>query len=165
MEYQYIDCLQHIPSLNQHVRRRIRTDHWKDIVQDTLLYLHLKFDDIEITNIKGLMINTANFFIQKHYTRMKNNRVVGCNNIEEVVANRRINMKANIRIGKYNSCLIDDNLFKNLNSVSRSLFIPFQMQLNGYSIEEIGDKLDVNENTVKTRIRRCKHALKDNLTL
>lgn len=160
MQYQYNDCLEHIPALKTYVQTKIKTHHWKDVVQDTLVYLFLKFDTIEVTNIKGLLINTSNFFIQKHYTAIKKDT-----KIENIKNTLSLNISPDVKIGKYNSYLIDDSLFNSINTVSKSLLIPFQLQLNGYSIQEISDKLNTKENTIKTRIRRCKGILKDTVEL
>jgi DNA-directed RNA polymerase specialized sigma24 family protein len=67
------------------------------------------------------------------------------------------------KIGDWNSYRVDDNLFANLRRVSKTLLEPFEMQLNDRTIKEIAHDLDLNENTVKTRIKRCKEALRENL--
>lgn len=162
MEISYDNCLQYIPDLKRYVKSIINTSESDDIVQDTLLYLYLKFDDINVTNVKGLLINTSKFFIKKHLSL--NAKLNTCEISDNDINIFHIN-NANIRIGKYNSILIDDTLFTNINRVSKSLFIPFQMQVNGYSIQDIVNELKENENTIKTRIRRCKLILKDNLEI
>jgi DNA-directed RNA polymerase specialized sigma24 family protein len=68
-----------------------------------------------------------------------------------------------MRIKDYNSYEISDELYDNLNKVSETLFIPFNMQLNGLSIKEISVLLKINENTIKTRINRCKNFLKNGI--
>lgn len=158
MQRRYEDCLEFIPELKRYVKKQVGGCEWEDVVQDTLLYLYLKFDDIEVTNIKGLLINTSIFFIKKHLTNCNKINTCDIDNIKQYNFNN-----ANIKIGQYNSILIDDLLFKSINNVSKSLFIPFQMQLNGYSMQDIAKELKTNENTVKTRIRRCKTVLKDNI--
>jgi hypothetical protein len=161
MESNYTDCLQYIPDLKKYVKKCVGGSEWEDVVQDTLLYLFLKYDNINVTNVKGLLINTSLFFIKKHLSY--NSKVNTCEiNDTNIIIDYN---NANIKIGKYNSILIDDTLFNNINRVSKSLFIPFQMQLNGKSIESIAKVLKINENTIKTRIRRCKSVLRENIIL
>jgi len=158
--HSYNDCLQYIPDLKKYVKSKVLTDIWKDVVQDTLIYLHFKFDTLQITDLKGLMINTSNFFIQKYYKKIKNNKI---DYIEKIETNISANFKCNFDIDNYNSYYIDDQLLKNIKNTSKTLFIPFEMQLNGLSIKDIAEELKCNENTVKTRISRCKEKLKTGL--
>lgn len=161
--HSYNDCLQYIPDLKKYVKSKVTTDIWKDIVQDTLLYLHFKFDTLQITDLKGLILNTANFFIQKYYTFKLKDKLMVVEKLENIESHKTVTINCDLKIGKYNSFFIDDNLLKNLDIVSETLFTPFQMQLNGFSIKDIAEELKCNENTVKTRISRCKEKLKTGL--
>ncbi len=163
MTYTYNDCLQFIPDLNSYTQKKINNDWWQDVVQDTLIYLYLKFDNLIITNPKGIVINTATFFIKKYYSDTSNNKLLFSADIEKDFFNIKSKDNHSIKIGQYNSFLIDDQLACNLNSISKTLFTPFKLQLNGLSIKEISEALGSNENTIKTRIRRCKEELKRNV--
>lgn len=156
----YNECLQYIPDLKRYVKSKVPTDNWQDIVQDTLLYLYFKFDTLEVTDLKGLIINTANFFVKKYYTKQLKNKLVVCEKIDEIKSHTSINIACNLKIGKYNSFYIEDELLLNIEKIPDSLFVPFQMQLNGFSIKDIAEELKCNENTIKTRISRCKEKLK-----
>lgn len=83
--------------------------------------------------------------------------------VNELTTNVSIVQKHSFLAYEYNTDLIDDNLFKNIQSVSKLIFAPFKMQLDDMSIKEIAQELNINENTVKTRIMRCKTYLKQGL--
>lgn len=159
MVYTYNDFLPYIPELKKYVKSKVKTDWWKDVVQETLLYLHMKFDKLIITNIKGLIFNTANFFINKHFGASKieyrdTNDMKFMYNVTE-------NSNPVFKLGDWNSYKINDKLFYNLSCISKTLFEPFEMQMNDKSVKEIALELNLNENTVKTRIKRCKDFLKN----
>lgn len=158
MIYTYNDFLQFIPDLTKYVQSKIKTDWWKDVVQDTLIYLFMKFEKLIITDLKGLMINTAKFFINKHYRESKLEYI-------DIVTSKymySITDSSNpvFKIGQWNSNEIDDRLYSNIRRVSKALLIPFEMQLDNKSVREISINMGLNENTVKTRIMRCKQFLK-----
>lgn len=158
MTYTYSDFYPYIPDLKNFIRSKIKTDQWKDVLQDTLLYLFVKFDKLIITNLKGLLLNTARFFINQYFkgTKMKFDDIDLCYNVSD-------NTKPIFVIDHWNVNEIDDKLLRNLRTINKQLYVPFDMQLNGKSIKEISDKLSINENTVKTRIKRAKEYLKQNL--
>lgn len=158
MNYTYNDILQYVPDLKKYIKSKIKTDWWKDIVQETLLYLYIKFKTIIITDLKGLLINTGRMFMNKHITM--NTRLVFSNTLESAHISTQ---RHNFDISGYNSSIIDDKLFNNIKTVSKLIFAPFSMQLDDMSIKEIAQQLNINENTVKTRIKRCKEHLKQGL--
>ena len=159
MRYTYNDILAYVPDLKKYIKSKIKTDWWKDIVQEVLLYLYIKFKSIIITDLKGLIINTARMFINKHLTK-NCSRLIFSDDITYTAVTLQ---KHNFVAYEYNTDLIDDNLFKNIQSVSKLIFAPFKMQLDDMSIKEIAQELNINENTVKTRIMRCKTYLKQGL--
>lgn len=158
MIYTYNDFLQYLPDLKKYVRSKIKTDWWEDVVQDTMIYLHLKFEKLIITDLRGLIFNTANFFINKHFrvSRIDYTDVVETKYM--YAASEATNPV--FKIGNWNGNDIDDKLYSNLRRVSKTLFTPFEMQLNDKTVKEIATELELNENTVKTRIKRCKEFLK-----
>lgn len=122
-----------------------------DILQDTLLYLYLNYKNIHITNPKGLLFNTCKFFINKYQTFII---------YEDYKTNMYVTMSCSINVNyTYNSFNIDDKLLNIITNINKDLFIPFKMQLETYSIKEIANILNIPENTVKTRIFRCKKEL------
>lgn len=158
MTYTYSDFYPYIPDLKNYIRSKIKTDHWKDVLQDTMLYLFMKFDSLIITNLKGLLLNAARFFVNQYYrgTKIKFDDIDLCYNISD--RDRHV-----FKIDHWNANEIDDILLRNLRTIKKNLYEPFDMQLNGKTIKEISDKLNINENTVKTRIKRAKEYLKQNL--
>lgn len=141
-----------IPDLNRYVRFRLNDKMWvEDVVQETLLYLLLKIDDIEVTNIKGLVLNTANFFISKYRDKKIYN-----NDIPE----SPIKFNGNVIINKINTYNIEDKLFNNLLSVNATHLEKLLLQIHGYSIKEISEIYNTNNNTTKTHIKRCKDYLR-----
>lgn len=158
MTYTYSDFYPHIPDLKNFIRSKIKTDHWKDVLQDTLLYLFVKFDKLIITNLKGLLLNTARFFINQYFKgiKMKFDDIDLCYNITDTTNPVFV-------IDHWNVNEIDDKLLRNLRTINKKLYEPFDMQLNGKTVKEISQKLNINENTVKTRIKRAKEYLKQNL--
>jgi len=161
MIYTYDDFLQYLPDLKKYVRSKIKTDIWKDVVQDTLFYLYIKFDKLIITDLKGLIINTARFFVNKHFRASK----IEYSDVLETKYMFSVTDTMNpvFKIGSWNGNDIDDKLYSNLRRVSKTLFEPFEMQMNNKSVKEISEELELNENTVKTRIKRCKEFLKEGL--
>lgn len=161
MVYSYNDFLQYTPDLKKYVRSKVKTDWWKDVVQDTLIYLFVKFDKLIITDLKGLIINTARFFINKHF---KQSRIEYSDILEtKYMFSIHDSIRPVFRIGEWNGNQIDDALYKNLRTVSKTLFAPFEMQMNDKTVREIAEEMDLNENTVKTRIKRCKEYLKNGI--
>lgn len=150
------DLLVYIPDLKKYVKTKVKTNEWEDVVQDTLAYLFIKLDTITISNLLGLVINTSDFFIKEYYKKV--NKLIYIENYDN--CNLYVEPKYKIFVSGYDSALISDKLYKNINSVPDALYIPFQMQLNDISIHEIASELGLNENTVKTRIRRCKEYLR-----
>jgi DNA-directed RNA polymerase specialized sigma24 family protein len=158
MKYTYNDILTYLPDLKKYVKSKVKTDWWKDVVQEVLLYLYIKFKSIIITDLKGLIINTAKMFINKHIST--NTRLVFVN---ELTTDNSMVQNHSFILSGYNVDIIDDNLFKNIQNVSKLIFAPFKMQLDDMRIKEIAQELNINENTVKTRIMRCKTYLKQGL--
>lgn len=158
MTYKYSDFLEYIPDLKGYIKSKIKTDHWKDVLQDTMLYLFLKFDQLIITNLKGLLFNTANFFINKHFngSKIKFDDINLCYNISD-------RMNPVFQIGNWNGNEINDRLLYNLKTINKTLYEPFEMQMNNKTIHEIAVNLGLNENTVKTRIKRAKEYLKQDI--
>lgn len=146
------EIIKYIPHLKRYVKSKVKTVYWEDVVQETLLYLLLKIDNIEITNTKGLLFNTANFFISKS----RNNReTVPLNNNDKIT-----NFNGSVIKNKYNTYILDDKIFCKLLKVDKKHLKKFVLQINGYSIKEISVMCNCNENTVKTHIKRCKDYLK-----
>ena len=155
MTHTHEELVGYIPDLRRYVKSRIHTDWWEDVVQDTLLYLFLKFDTLLITDMKGLMINTSQFFINKHHTSQKKYTFV-------VINADQFTVDPNVKyaVGEYNGVKMSDELYNSIHKVSKTLFVPFSMQVDGLSIRNIAKDLGLNENTVKTRIKRCKEYLR-----
>jgi len=161
MVYTYNDFLKFIPDLTKYVQSKVKTDWWKDIIQDTLIYLHIKFDKLIITDLKGLMFNTANFFINKHFreSKLQYTDIITTKYMYSVTDT----LNPVFKLGEWNSNNIDDKLYANIRRVSKTLLIPFEMQMNNKTVKEISVYMNLNENTVKTRIKRCKEFLKTGL--
>lgn len=161
MIHKYSDFYQYIPDLKRYVKSKIKTDISNDIIQDTMLYLFIKFDKLIITDLKGLMFNTSNFFINKHFS--KRNKIEYTDNILKYMYNITETQNPTFKIGIWNSNEIDDKLYKNLRKVSKKLLIPFEMNINNdNSIKEIAKELNLTENAVNMRILRCKKYLQEN---
>ena len=146
MTYTYNDIILHIPDLKKYVKSKIKTDWWKDVVQDVLVYLYIKFKSSIITNLKGFILNTAKMFINKYFLR-NDKKLIYSN---EILSNDTSNQIHVFMRSEYNTNYIDDTLYNNIKSVSKLIFAPFKMQLDDMSIKEIAQELDINENTVKT---------------
>ena len=161
MIYTYNDFLKYVPELKKYVKSKIKTEWWEDVVQDTLVYLFIKFDKLIITDLKGLIFNTANFFISKHF---KVSKLDYTDTVEtKYMYSMTDNINPTFKIGNWNGNNINDQLYSNLRRVSKKLLDPFEMQMNDKSIKEIAIGLELNENTVKTRIKRCKEFLKQGI--
>lgn len=146
------DIIKHIPDLKRYVHSKIQSNFWADdIIQETLLYLLLKIDNIKVTNLKGLVLNTANFFISKYRNKRHYN-----NEIPDKI----IEFKGEINLNDFNTYILDDTIYNKLLTVNKEYFNKFILQIHGYSIKEIAIMNNMNENTVKTQIKRCKDYLK-----
>ncbi len=156
MTFTNADLLLHIPDLKKYVKKKVKTDEWKDVVQDTLSYLVIKLEYLKVTNLLGLIINTSDFFIKEYYKKL--NKLLYIENYD--CYNLCVEPNHRILISGLDSTLINDRIYNNINSVSESLYVPFMMQLKDISLTEIAFELKLNVNTVKTRIRRCKEYLR-----
>lgn len=146
------NIIQYIPDLKRYVYSKIRSTFWADdIIQETLLYLLLKIDNIKITNLKGLIINTSNFFISKYRSMVLHNNII---------PERHVEFNCEININDFNTYVLDDKIYNRLLTVNKTYFNKFILQIHGYSIKEIAKMNNMNENTVKTQIKRCKEYLK-----
>lgn len=145
------NIIKYIPDLKRYVNSKIDNCWAEDVVQETLLYLLLKIDNIKVTNLLGLMLNTANFFISKHHSMKKFD-----NNIPEISTK----FICDIRINELNVYILDDKNYNKLLTVNQDHFNKLVLQISGYSIKEISEMYNTNENTIKTHIKRCKDYLK-----
>lgn len=134
------EILKYKQDLINYVRSKIHNDDWQDVVQDTLMYLCIKVDDIKITNTKGLIINTGRFFVNNYFKPTK--PTVNITEKETVDISYIINHFGNI---------------------DKTQLKPFLMSVYGYKIKDIAKILKVNENTIKTRIRACRNKLRNEL--
>lgn len=148
------EIIKYLPDLTKYVKSKINL-YWEDVVQETLLYLLSSINNINVTNIKGLIFNTANFFIKKFYTKNTNISFVNYDSIK----NLTINFECNIYKNKLNTYLIDDNQYNKLLNINKTYLKKLILFINGYSLNEIADITNININTVKTHIYKCKKIL------
>jgi DNA-directed RNA polymerase specialized sigma24 family protein len=146
----------YLNDLKFYLKRKIKSDWWEDVYQETLCYIYSNKNPIVLSNPKGYLLNTANFFINKHYDYNKKWQTEGVDNIKARVTN---NVMFNTSTG-FNGFLIDDKLFNKLQTIPSDLYTPLRMQIEEQSIKNIAESLGLNENTVKTRIKRAKEYLK-----
>lgn len=125
-----------------------------DIYQEIMIMLFLK-EEIIINFPKTYLANLTNWFIIKH---KKNNNIELNDNIH---INPSINFNSKDGWNIYD---IDDNLLERLESIPKELYKPLSMQIfDNLSVKEICNELKINENTIKTRIRRAKIYLRANI--
>lgn len=159
--YTYLDLLTYVPDLTRYIKSKIKTIDWEDVLQETLLYLLIKFDDIVITNLKGLVINTGKNFVNKYFYKKSFEFLEELNEVNTKDAASY--QKHDFFSSGFDTEKIGDTLLRNIKNAPESLLAPFRMQLEDYSIKEIALELNLNENTVKTRLNRCKTFLKQNI--
>ena len=147
-----------LKELKKYVRTKVNTEWVEDIIHDTLLYIFLKWDELNITNLKGFLFNTSNFFIKKLYVNQKRYSSATLDDI---------NITTYTNVQEYGNDVteftVSDKLYYNLRTVSTNLLIPFQMQMEDKTIKEIAKDMNLSENIIKTRISRCKTYLKQGL--
>ena len=157
-EYVFDDVIPHLKELKIYIRTKVNTEWVEDIIHDTMLYLFLKWDQLIITNLKGFLFNTSNFFIKKWYFNQKRYCSVTLDDV---------NTTTYTFIQEYGNnapeFTVSDKLYYNLRTVSTNLLVPFQMQMEDKSIKEIAKDMELSENVIKTRISRCKTYLKQGL--
>lgn len=147
----------YLPDLKKFLQHKIKSDWWEDVYQETLCYIYSNQNKVIISNHKGYLLNTARFFINKHFDYNNKWKTDGVENIKENVC---CNVMFDTSTG-FNGFLIDDNLFIKLKSIPSDLYTPLKMQFEeNQSIKNIAEALGLNENTVKTRIKRAKEYLK-----
>jgi DNA-directed RNA polymerase specialized sigma24 family protein len=146
----------YLQDLKFYLKRKIKSDWWEDVYQETLCYIYSNKRPIILSNPKGYLINTANFFINKHYDYINKWQTEG---VEKVNIKISSNVMFDTSTG-FNGFLIDDKLFNKLQTIPGDLYTPLRMQMEEQSIKNIADELGLNENTVKTRIKRAKEYLK-----
>jgi hypothetical protein len=71
MKYKFSEVLKNKDIMIRYIKSYIKCDDWKDVYQEAMLYMYIKFDTIVITNIKGLCLNTCKFFIKKYFTNQR----------------------------------------------------------------------------------------------
>lgn len=142
--------------LKHYLKHKIKSDWWEDVYQETLCYICSNEQKIIISNPKGFLLNTANFFINKHYDY---NKKWQKDNVENISAKVTTNVMFNTSTG-FNGFLIDDKMLIKLQTIPNDLYEPLKMQLEEFSIKDIAKELNLNENTVKTKIKRAKEFLK-----
>lgn len=131
----------------------------KDIIQDTYieLYKKLKKKDINTDNEKGYIVGIAKNIIKRHYKekRKKYNEI----SIDE---NERIPENEDIELNFVNEENVKEiwNFIKTKDLLTSKIFYLYFVL--GYTIKEVSRELEINENTVKTRIYRTIKEIKLN---
>ena len=115
-----------------------------DILQDAILYCLCNANKYTITNDKGFLLNSCNFFIKKYYNSIKTYDYL--TDIEDQPA----------------SLEYDDLILRTIQSISKKELQPYFLQLEGYSIRDIAQVYNLPINSIKTKIRRCKIKLYNN---
>lgn len=137
---------QHLDNVKKYINSCVKNNQDReDILQDTLLYVLTNQHKYKITNYKGFILNSAKFFIYKYYNKKIN-----------------IDFTSDIK-DEASDEIIEDHLIESINCISKLLIRPFLLQLEGESIDNISVILKTNPNTIKTRIKRCKEQLKEEI--
>lgn len=134
------EILKYERDLINYVRSKIHNDDWQDVVQDTLMYLCIKVNDINITNTKGLVLNTGRFFVNTYFKPKKE--------IQNIIEKESIDISY---------------ILKHFTNIDKTQLKPFLMSVYGYKIKDIANILKINENTIKTRIRACRNKLRNEM--
>lgn len=122
-----------------------------DIFQDIIIYLWCK-PEIDIIYPKTFIYNATKWYISKY----KYNNDLNIDDLNENNIDNSSGVIFNSEIG-WNINEIDDNLYNKLKTCPKKLLEPFIHQiLNDMSIKDISIELNMNENTVKTNIKRAK---------
>ena len=134
-------------------------DNIKDIIQDTYieLYKKLKKKDVSTDNEKAYVIGISKNIIKRHYKekRKKYNEISIDENIE-------ITENEDIELNFVNEENVKEiwNFIKTKDLLTSKIFYLYFVL--GYTIKEVSKELEVNENTVKTRIYRTIKEIKLN---
>ena len=125
----------------------------EDVVQETMIEAFIKIHQLKNEDsfkrwIEKILINQCNEFYRKKY----NNEIPV--EVEKIKSMCNIENKVNETEEK-----IDFNLLiKNLDKIEREIILLFYNEK--YKIREISEVLNMNENTVKTKLLRAKKKLK-----
>ncbi len=125
----------------------------EDIFQEILIYLWNKPETV-IQYHKTYLYTLAKWFITKY--KPENTK---CIDDYSNIKCAGLTVAFNSEIG-WNLYEIDDNVYKRLRTIPKKYLDPLLLKiLDKKSIKEISSELSVNENTVKTNIKRAKEYL------
>ena len=126
-----------------------------DILQETIIKIYKNFDSLKNKEsfkawaIK-ILLNECN---KIHRTRYKEILLF------DKIINRNSSQDADCSISNLENELSFKDLLKNISIVEQNIFI-LHYQCN-YSIKEISEILNINENTVKSKLKRSKAKIKE----
>lgn len=126
----------------------------EDIFQDIIIYLWSK-PETEITHPKTFLYNAVNWYISKY----KFNNDLNIDDIDDNMQNfNRVILNSEIGWNIYE---IEDSFYSRLKTCPKKYIDPLVYHIiEGMSIKEISCKMSMNQNTVKTNIKRAKEYLK-----
>ena len=127
-------------------------DDAQDVVQNTLIQIYKNLKQLRKpiyfkTWTTRILINECN----KHY-RIKSKRIEKLDNISD-------ELEFELKIDEVNQKIDAIKVLESLDIKEKDIMI---LHINGYKNSEIAEILKMKENTVKTKIRRCKDKIKKN---
>lgn len=126
----------------------------EDIIQETILKIYKNYDSLKKEeNFKAwsikILLNECNNFYKRNYKE----RLL----FNKIVCKKSVNLEDN-SILEFEDELCFKELLKGLSQKDQDIFICYY-QCN-YSIKDIADILNINENTIKSTLKRSKIKLK-----
>lgn len=127
----------------------------EDVIQETIIKIYKNYESLKNPDCfrawaTKILINECNRFYQTKYKNdMLINRIIDRNNFNPQEP----------LFSKVESDASFENLLQNMNPEDREIFL-FYYQYN-YSTKEIASILDMNENTIKSKLKRNKEKLKE----
>lgn len=132
-------------TLNKNIKN---PDDAKDVFQEMMIYLHLK-KEAEIKHPKTYLHKLCCWYAIKKKSSDKTEDLE-----DRVLIGPKVVFNSD---SGWNGYEIDDGLMTRLGTIPGTLYEPLALQVfDNMSIHQIAVKLGLNENTVKTNIRRAK---------
>ena len=150
----FLEIKSYNDDLQNYIKSRIKNDGWKDVYQDTIVYL-LSQEDKEVSNLKGYILNAGRFFVYNYFNRQKKTIKYVAEYSEKNVPVVDIE---NVKVGNIDYGKFDDKqitVIGNANRSGKSMFL--EMIASGFSNKEIAMTFEMNENTLRTRLNRMKN--------
>ena len=134
----------------------------EDLIQDTMLRVHLKYDTYNSKYAMSTWLYAvANSVMNNHFrTRSRQPALSYAKELYDNIHTESFDSPENILISNE----VTDIINKTLSKLSKEYLEAYQLkEVEGLSLKDISEQLDVPINTVKSRVKRARDSIKESL--